>query len=189
MANISAIKVGSTSYGITATPIAHASTATTYGVATASKYGHVKLSDNYTSSAGAAASGIGASSAAVYNTYNELNSDLEIKSRWNWFGDFYGTDGISVADIKDTAREFLIRAIFPGSPSGGKVVIETHIINNEYGAEPIAINSYFYSTEYYACIAHLYDYNNNTINLYPAWTILVGTQHEMTGIFNRVYYR
>lgn len=75
MANISKIKVGNTSYGIT--PASHASTATTYGAATASKYGHVKLSDNYTSSAGAAASGIGASSAAVYNAYNTLNSNLE----------------------------------------------------------------------------------------------------------------
>ena len=76
MANISKIKVGDTSYGITATPTAHDSTATTYGAASASNYGHVKLSDNYTSSAGAAASGIGASSAAVYNAYNTLNSNL-----------------------------------------------------------------------------------------------------------------
>lgn len=76
MANISKIKVGNTSYGITATPTAHASTATTYGAASASNYGHVKLSDNYTSSAGTAASGIGASSAAVYNAYNTLNSNL-----------------------------------------------------------------------------------------------------------------
>ena len=74
MANISTIKVGSTSYGIE--PASHASTATTYGAASASNYGHVKLSDNYTSSAGAAASGIGASSAAVYNAYNALNSNL-----------------------------------------------------------------------------------------------------------------
>ena len=72
MANISTIKVGSTSYGIT--PASHASTATTYGAATDSNYGHVKLSDSYTASAGAAVSGIGASSAAVYNAYNTLNS-------------------------------------------------------------------------------------------------------------------
>lgn len=87
MANISTIKVGSTSYGITATPTAHASTATTYGAASASNYGHVKLSDNYTSSAGAAASGIGASSAAVYNAYNTLNSNL------NTFKQFFEFSG------------------------------------------------------------------------------------------------
>lgn len=189
MANISAIKVGNTSYGITATPTAHASTATTYGAASASNYGHVKLSDNYTSSAGAAASGIGASSAAVYNAYNTLNSNLETKSEWNWLGDFYGTNGFSVVDVKDKAREFLIRAVFAGSTGGAKVVIENHIINSERGAEPVAINSYFYSTSYYACIAHQYDYNNATINLYPSWTTLVGTQHEATSILSMVWYR
>lgn len=58
-------------------PTSHASTATTYGASSGSNYGHTKLSDNYTSSAGAAASGIGASSAAVYNAYNELNSNIQ----------------------------------------------------------------------------------------------------------------
>ena len=72
MANISTIKVGNTSYELT--PASHTSTATTYGAATDSNYGHVKLSDNYTSSAGAAASGIGASSLAVCDAYNALNS-------------------------------------------------------------------------------------------------------------------
>lgn len=73
MANISTIKVGSTSYGIT--PASHASTATTYGAANDENYGHVKLSDSYTASAGAAVSGIGASSTAVYNAYKTLNSN------------------------------------------------------------------------------------------------------------------
>lgn len=40
--------------------------------ATASKFSHVKLSDDYTSSAGAASAGIGASSLAVYNSYAAL---------------------------------------------------------------------------------------------------------------------
>lgn len=80
MANISTIKVGSTTYGITATPTAHATSATTYGTATASKYGHVKLSDYYTSSAGTANSGVGASSAAVYNAYRTLNSKFVSKT-------------------------------------------------------------------------------------------------------------
>lgn len=53
-------------------PTSHAASTTTYGAASASNYGHVKLSDNYTSSAGTAASGIGASSQAVYNAYNAL---------------------------------------------------------------------------------------------------------------------
>ena len=57
-------------------PTSHASTATTYGAGTASNYGHVKLSDNYTSSAGAASAGVAASSKALSDAYNEINSNL-----------------------------------------------------------------------------------------------------------------
>lgn len=77
-------------------PTGHASTTTTYGASSGSNYGHTKLSDNYTSSAGAAASGIGASSEAVYNCYNELNSKLGGLS-FGIDGDgnygYYGADG------------------------------------------------------------------------------------------------
>lgn len=110
MANISAIKVGSTSYGITATPTSHASTATTYGAATASNYGHVKLSDNYTSSAGAAASGIGASSAAVYNAYNTLNTNKAHVVRKS--GSTTSTTNISMRTVVAGA---LCVAVFEGS--------------------------------------------------------------------------
>ena len=51
-------------------PVSHASTATTYGGGTSSNYGHVKVSDNYTSSAGNASQSVAASSKAVYDTYN-----------------------------------------------------------------------------------------------------------------------
>ena len=47
----------------------HASTATTYGIGTGSKYGHVKLSDS-TSSTSAASAGIAASPAAVKAAYD-----------------------------------------------------------------------------------------------------------------------
>ncbi|OYO67797.1 hypothetical protein CG709_17120, partial [Lachnotalea glycerini] len=60
-------------------PNNHASTATTYGVGNASSYGHVKLSDNYVSSDGAASAGVGASSKAVYDSYNTLNVNLAKK--------------------------------------------------------------------------------------------------------------
>ena len=46
------------------TPVAHASTATTYGVGNGSNYGHVKLTDSVSSDS-AASSGIGASAKAV----------------------------------------------------------------------------------------------------------------------------
>lgn len=61
-------------------PKSHASTATTYGVGNASNYGHVKLSDNYTSSAGAASASIGASSKAVYDAYTAVNNKVEKNS-------------------------------------------------------------------------------------------------------------
>ena len=47
-------------------------------VATESTLGHIKLSDNYTSLAGAAAVGVGASSKAINDVYNELNTNLEL---------------------------------------------------------------------------------------------------------------
>lgn len=57
-------------------PNNHASTSTTYGVGNASSYGHVKLSDNYVSSDGAASAGVGASSKAISDVYNTLNNYL-----------------------------------------------------------------------------------------------------------------
>ena len=57
-------------------PIDHASTDTTYGASTSVNYGHVKLSDNYKSSDGAANSGVAASSKAVADAYAEINSNL-----------------------------------------------------------------------------------------------------------------
>ncbi|MGN1321180.1 MAG: hypothetical protein ACI4VJ_01195 [Methanosphaera sp.] len=44
--------------------------------ATASKFSHVKLSDSYTTSGGAASAGVGASSAALVNAYTTLNTSL-----------------------------------------------------------------------------------------------------------------
>lgn len=48
----------------------HASSSTTFGTGSENLYGHVKLSDSYTSSAGAAAAAVGASSKAVNDAYN-----------------------------------------------------------------------------------------------------------------------
>lgn len=59
-------------------PTSHASSATTYGAATSSNYGHVKLSDSTTSTSGAA-SGVAASPAAVKAVADRLTygtSDL-----------------------------------------------------------------------------------------------------------------
>jgi hypothetical protein len=66
-------------------PTSHASTATTYGIGTASNYGHIKLSDTYNSSvsSGAAANGVGASQNALYNAYNTLNTAVNGKAASN----------------------------------------------------------------------------------------------------------
>ena len=50
--------------------------ATIYGMGTTSKYGHLKISNNYTSSAGAASDGVAASSKAINDTYNNLNGKI-----------------------------------------------------------------------------------------------------------------
>lgn len=54
-------------------PTSHASTATSYGMGTASNYGHVKLSDS-TSSTSAASAGIAASPKAVKAAYDLANA-------------------------------------------------------------------------------------------------------------------
>lgn len=58
----------------------HASTSnSTYGCGTASNWGHVKLSDSYTTSGGAASSGVAASSKALYDAYTTLNAKFKVK--------------------------------------------------------------------------------------------------------------
>lgn len=64
-------------------PKNHATNSTTYGGGTASNYGHVKLSDSYTSSGGAASNSVGASSKAVADAYAKLNSDKLAVSTFN----------------------------------------------------------------------------------------------------------
>ena len=53
-------------------PEAHASTSSMFGCGTSTQYGHVKLSDNYASSAGSASAGVAASSKALYDVYTKL---------------------------------------------------------------------------------------------------------------------
>ena len=84
-------------------PTSHASTATTYGQGNASNFGHVKVSDNYTSSAGAASAGVAASSEAVYDTYSKTihrKASLTISSSsWSGSGPYTQTITISGATI------------------------------------------------------------------------------------------
>ena len=63
-------------------PTSHASTDTTYGAGNASNYGHVKLSDTYTSKqdGGNAAGGVAASQNALYAAYNALSTTINDSS-------------------------------------------------------------------------------------------------------------
>lgn len=56
-------------------PTPHDSINTTYGLGTTAKFGHVKLTDDYTSSFGDASSGVGASSLGLYNLYSYVNTN------------------------------------------------------------------------------------------------------------------
>ena len=60
----------------TRTPKSHAATATTYGAGNATNFGHVKVSDSYTTvdSAATAANSVAASAYALQSAYNELKN-------------------------------------------------------------------------------------------------------------------
>ena len=94
MADIDIINVGGTDYNIkdstarsTASaaqtaangkaPISHAVNASTYGLATGSAFGHVKLADAFDTRIGATADAIGASQVAVYNLYNKAYGNVQ----------------------------------------------------------------------------------------------------------------
>lgn len=85
-------------------PNNHASGATTYGLGNAGQYGHVKLSDAYTSSAGNAAAGMGASSYALAQAYSVLNTKLSGKA---------DKGAIAYADINSISDSGLYNATNP----------------------------------------------------------------------------
>ena len=60
-----------------AVPTSHASSTTEYGGGTSTMYGHIKLSDNYETSAGNAAQSIGASSKAVADAYAGMKGYMD----------------------------------------------------------------------------------------------------------------
>ena len=76
----------------------HASnTASTYGAGTGSQFGHVKLSDSYLSSGGAATNSVGASSAAVNSAYTKINNQLKANSKEIYMDFHNGKYGINTS--------------------------------------------------------------------------------------------
>ena len=101
------------------TPKSHAATTNVYGAASATNYGHVKLSDTYTSVAsnGVAANGVGASQNALAKAYAELDKRcdqmVEMESfssrlEWKTLGDTFQTGGKELA-FPDGASEISIK--------------------------------------------------------------------------------
>lgn len=108
---------------VSAAPASHASTATTYGQGTSSNYGHVKVSDSYTSSAGAASAGVAASSQAVYNVYNKYSVVGTYKSASNSSDVSIATStGKAIASISLDAGTWLViaRVRFSSNTSGNR---------------------------------------------------------------------
>jgi hypothetical protein len=93
-------------------PIDHSSASTTYGTGSSVEYGHVKVSDSYTSSDGTADSGVAASSKAVADAYNEINSNLDTMKPSYTQTSFVGGENIFTLTA-GTATKFGIITIPP----------------------------------------------------------------------------
>ena len=106
-------------------PTSHASTATTYGQATASNYGHVKLSDTYTSKTtnGAAANGLGASQNALYNAYNALNTSKQANLSWTPTA----SNSASAMTLTTANTYYKVGSNGLSFSSGGKYIMVIHV--------------------------------------------------------------
>lgn len=102
-------------------PKAHASSATTYGAGNASNFGHVKLSDNYTSSAGAAANGVAASSKALADAYSVLNTKKLGKVT-------YGTRSAATAEQAISTSGTIMHNNEPEVPFDCYVIAHYHLL-------------------------------------------------------------
>lgn len=135
----------------------HASTSSsTYGCGTASSWGHVKLSDSYTSSAGAASSGVAASSKALYDAYTTLNAKFKVKVLEDAIVDSNGTvtlnDNIknyNVIDVYFVDNDNMYGITRIGAGNGGFRMLSMNYLpsNNTF---------YIKFTQYEAKENHLY---------------------------------
>lgn len=116
-------------------PKSHASTsASEYGQGNANNYGHVKVSDNYASSAGAAANGVVASSKAVNDAYNALNSAK--------IGSIHGqmTSGYNVANIMFTSGNGCIALILSAGSFLLFISVALTGVTSSLSSDPITYN-------------------------------------------------
>lgn len=115
-------------------PTSHASTATTYGMGNASNYGHVKLSDSV-ANAGAASTGVGASSYAAYLAYNLAAS----KGSGDMLKSVYDTDGNGIVDRAEKGgRDSLLNNVGPNNEAWGTGAL----YSNTSGSSNVAVGNY-----------------------------------------------
>lgn len=84
-------------------PTNHAATTSIYGLGNETNYGHVKLSDSFTLSAGDSLEGVGASSKAVASSYQTLTNKIALKAD--------AADVGNVSDISVRGVNSLVQAI------------------------------------------------------------------------------
>ncbi len=132
------------------------STSSTYGCGTASNWGHVKLSDSYTTSGGAASSGVAASSKALYDAYTTLNAKFKVKVLEDAIVDSNGTvtlnDNIknyNVIDVYFVDNDNMYGITRIGAGNGGFRMLSMNYLpsNNTF---------YIKFTQYEAKENHLY---------------------------------
>ena len=147
----------------------HASTSSsTYGCGTANNWGHVKLSDSYTSSSGAASSGVAASSKALYDAYTTLNAKF---NDIGWIKNFSYSNLITNSNFKQNSgvktinsQTNMIRILFwydgTSDPQLGYL--------NFYRNLPCkSIQTlHYYNGTYDAKVTVEVDWKNNTYNIY-----------------------
>ena len=118
-----------------AKPTAHSSSvATTYGAGTGNEFGHVRLSDSYKASDGNADASVAASSYALYQAYNELNSNLSANNNHFYFDYKNGKYGYNTDSSRgaDTFHPFKDMAIINKQMTYVNVKKWTVDISNEY---------------------------------------------------------
>lgn len=94
-----------------------------YGGGTAYLFGHVKLSDDYTSSGGAASASVGASSKAVYDAYTALNNKTNTILKKTRYQLAANTLNVAAGENKDALLAYTV-------PSGYTAYAVTDVRSN-----------------------------------------------------------
>lgn len=126
-----------TNFPTSMTPTAHATNSTTYGGGTSSNYGHVKVSDNYTSSAGNASQSIAASSAAVKSVYDVANGKTVTLTKLDTATSGYiatyeikqGTTSLGKIDIP---KDYLVKSGTVKTVSTANSPVNGYAVNDKY---------------------------------------------------------